>query len=78
MILPDNVEVRISMADMPRCPGMVVYEIIADTPIKVAREVKRIVDRIDQFGGVAEFRNPVPFGGAFISRGYTIEIKEPC
>lgn len=76
MILPDNVEVRISMADMPRCPGMVVYEIIADTPMKVQREITRITRRIDDFGGVCEFRNPQPFGGAFISRGYTIETKE--
>jgi hypothetical protein len=78
MMLPPNVDLRVSICDMPRSPGMVIYEIIGDTPIRVQREIDRIMRQVESAGGMAMFRNPMPFGGAWISRGYVIEpTKEP-
>ena len=76
--LPPDASVRISMVDMPRGGDMVAYEIVGDTALRVQREIKRIVDRIDQFGGMATFRNPAPHGDVFVSHGYVLETeKEP-
>jgi hypothetical protein len=38
--LPPDASVRISMIDMPRGgDGMVAYEIVGDTPLRVQREI---------------------------------------
>lgn len=75
--LPPDAAVRISMLDMPRGgDGMIAYEIVGDTSMRVQREVARIVDRIGICGGFAMFRDPTRSGDVWIARGYIIETKE--
>ena len=77
--LPPDAALRISMVDMPRGgDGMIAYEIVGDTPLRVQREINRIVDHIGICGGFAMFRDPSRHGDAWIARGYIIETeKEP-
>lgn len=61
---------RIEMKDLPGYPGTVAYEISGDTAEIVQAQITRIMNKISETGGVAEFRNPYRAGAQWFTRGY--------
>jgi hypothetical protein len=76
-ITPANTAARVEMKDLPDMPGVVAYQITADTPDDVQHEINRIMENVTLRGGIAEFRNPFRFLHAWMTRGYVMPEGKP-
>jgi hypothetical protein len=64
--------VSISYKPLPDFPGVVVYEIIGNTPDQVQKEITRVFLQVETFSGSAEFSNPKQLkSGQYGASGYT-------
>jgi hypothetical protein len=64
---------KLELKDIPGMPGLVAYQITAPTAAEVQVTITRIMNRISNSGGIAEFRNPYRQGSEWLSRGYVKE-----